>query len=150
VLQEDSFANFLRDGHCIIADGGFAPFVGRVTYQVVRYLLKQTHGRFEFEVDPALFANSITYKSSDGTRLSVPEWEMAPTVQGNQDNEREVKREASEKRFKEHLFKHGSMIPSSFNHNEWMKEEAAKRYGPIVRTERLRGGSSTTSRAAGQ
>jgi hypothetical protein len=149
-MQEDSFVNFLRDGPWIMSDSGFVPYVGHVTYQVVRYLLMQAHGRFEFEVDPALFASSITYKSSEGTRLPVPEWEMAPTVQADQDSEREVKRAACEKKFKEHLFKHGSMIPSSFNQSEWMKEEAARRYGPIVRTERLRGGSLTASKVAGQ
>ncbi|KAJ2914453.1 hypothetical protein MD484_g5959, partial [Candolleomyces efflorescens] len=143
---EDSFANFLRDGPWIMSDAGFIPYVGRVAYQVVRYLLMQTHARFDFEVDPALFAGSITYKSSDGTRSSVPEWEMAPTVQPNPENERQVKREASESRFKEHLFKHGSMIPSSFNNNGWIKEEAAKRYGSAVGTERFREGSTMNLR----
>ena len=110
----------------------------------------QTHSRFEFELDPSLFAKSITYKTFDGTRSSVPVWEMAPTVQADQDNEREIRRDDSEKRFKEHLFKHGSMIPSSFHHSEWIKEEAANRYGDVVRAERRRVGASAAARESGK
>lgn len=142
-MQEDSFANFLRDGRWIMENDGFVPYVGRVCYLVNRYLLKQTDPAFKFELNPELLAQSITYEASDGTRQSVPTWEMAPTVQENEDTQREVDRDASEKRFKEHLFKHGSMIPYTFLHNEWIKEEAARRYGAIVLTEKSRRDTKT-------
>ncbi|KAJ2911682.1 hypothetical protein MD484_g8731, partial [Candolleomyces efflorescens] len=137
-LQTDSFANFIRDGNWIMEDDGFVPYVGRVTYMVVRYLLMQAHSRFEFELDPVQFAQSISWKSSDGSRYTVPAWDMAPTVQGVPDHEREIKRQASEANFKEHLFKHGSLIPSSFNNSSSIKDEAARRYGPSVRTGSIR------------
>ncbi|KAJ2912586.1 hypothetical protein MD484_g7826, partial [Candolleomyces efflorescens] len=126
-MQTDSFANFIRDGSCIMEDEGFVPYVGRVSYMVVRYLLMQAHGRFEFEIDPRMFADSITYRSAAGERVAVPAWEMAPTVQAKEDNEREIMRQASKSRFDDHIFKHGSMIPSSFYHSESIKEEATKR-----------------------
>lgn len=150
-LQEDSFANFLRDGRWIMENDGFVPYVGRVCYLVNRYLLKQTDPTFKFELNPDLLAQSITYKASDGSRRSVPIWEMAPTVQESQDTQREMDRDSSEKRFKEHLFKHGSMIPYTFLHSEWIQEEATKRYGAIVSTEKSRreGRTNTTSDKGG-
>ncbi|KAJ2934226.1 hypothetical protein H1R20_g2866, partial [Candolleomyces eurysporus] len=130
-MQEDSFANFLRDGLWIMEDEGFIPYVGRVSYQVLRFLLLQTNERFEFDLDPVKLAKLITYSTSDGLRKSVEPWEMAPTLRGSRDPEREAEREESEKRFKELVFKHGSMIPYSFMKNEWIREEVARRYGNI-------------------
>ncbi|KAJ2921956.1 hypothetical protein H1R20_g15136, partial [Candolleomyces eurysporus] len=130
-MQEDTFANFIRDGPWIMEDEGFVPYVGRVAYQVVRYLLMQAHPRFEFDLDPIEFARSMTYTTSDGSRESVKPWSMAPSVRGDQDTDRDARRAESEKQFKEHVFKQGSMIPYSYMHNVWIREEVVKRYGPI-------------------
>jgi hypothetical protein len=89
-LQEDLFANFLRDGRWIMEDSGFITYVGRVCYLVNHYLLKQTDPSFKFELEPDLLTRSITYEASDGTRQSVPTWEMAPTVQENEGTQRET------------------------------------------------------------
>ncbi|RXW16849.1 hypothetical protein EST38_g9008 [Candolleomyces aberdarensis] len=128
-LQADSFANYLRDGPWIMEDEGYSDYVGRVCYQVNRYLLMQTPGRLKFELDPVLLAQAITYTASDGGRSAVKPWAMAPSVQEETDNERDQKREECEKRSKEHMVKHGCMIPFYFTKKPWIREEAAKRYG---------------------
>jgi hypothetical protein len=90
-------------------DDVFVSYVGRIVYLVNRYLLLQAHPRFAFELDPEVVARSITYAMEDGTRSTLAPWKMAPHVQedGPRD-QRQEDREESEKKFKEHIFKHGS------------------------------------------
>ncbi|RXW19796.1 hypothetical protein EST38_g6063 [Candolleomyces aberdarensis] len=128
-LQTDSFANFLRDGPWIMQDEGYTNYVGRVCYLVIRYLLLQAPEPLQFELDPTTLAQAISYMKADGNRTTVDSWEMAPPVQEDPSNERNAKREECERRTKEHMFKHGSMIPHYFTKNAWIREEAKRRYG---------------------
>jgi hypothetical protein len=119
-------------------DEGFVPSVGRIGYQVMRFLLMQANERFEFDLDPVQLAKSITYVGSDGTRRSVEPWQMAPPLREGQHPDRDLAREESEKCFNELVFKHGSMIPFSFMKNKWIREEVVRRYrigGSVTRSE---------------
>ncbi|KAJ2924203.1 hypothetical protein H1R20_g12884, partial [Candolleomyces eurysporus] len=139
-LQGDSFANFLRDGPWIIPDESYPSYVGRVCYQMNRFLLIQAPSRFKLEIDPVMLAQSITYLTKDGERVPVEPWAMAPSVQGEAGNERDAKREEGEQRSKEHMFKHGCMIPYYFTKSDWIREEAANRYGGSVASTSTGGG----------
>ncbi|KAJ2918799.1 hypothetical protein MD484_g1636, partial [Candolleomyces efflorescens] len=137
ILQQDSFANFIRDGVFLMEEDGFVPYVGRVAYLVVRYLLLQAHPRFEFEIDPDTLARAITYVTKDGSRDHIAPWTVAPPVQDHgPSRQRQEERDESERNFKEHVFKHGSMIPYYFMHSEWIKDELERRYGRVIRVDR--------------
>ncbi|KAJ2911780.1 hypothetical protein MD484_g8634, partial [Candolleomyces efflorescens] len=136
-LQGDPFANFIRDGIYLMEDEAFVSYVGRMVYLLNRYLLLQAHTKFAFELDPEMLARSITYVTADGARKSVVPWTMAPPLQeGGGGDGRQGEREQSEKNFKEHVFKHGSMIPFCFMHTDWIKDEVERRYGRVVRVDR--------------
>ncbi|KAJ2933501.1 hypothetical protein H1R20_g3595, partial [Candolleomyces eurysporus] len=139
-LQGDSFANFLRDGPWIIPDESYPSYVGRVCYQMNRFLLIQAPSRFKLEIDPVMLAQSITYLTKDGERVPVEPWAMAPSVQGEAGNKRDAKREQGEQRSKEHMFKHSCMIPYYFTKSDWIREEAANRYGGSVASTSTGGG----------
>ena len=132
-LQEDTSANFIRDGVYFMEHDAFASYVGRSVYLINRYLLLQGHPKFKFELDAEKLARSITYVDEDGTRTSVDPWSMAPPLQvGGPSDVHRGEREESEKNFREHVFKQGSMIPLYFMHSEWIKDEVERRYGRIV------------------
>ncbi|KAJ2924235.1 hypothetical protein H1R20_g12861, partial [Candolleomyces eurysporus] len=141
-LQADSFANFLRDGPWIMQDEGYANYVGRVSYQIIRYLLLQTQESFKFELDPVILAQAISYATSDGNRTTVEPWAMAPSVQEEPGSERDAKRQECELRTKEHMFKHGCMIPHYFTKNAWIREEVSRRYGDLAISAVPAGGST--------
>ncbi|KAJ2924570.1 hypothetical protein H1R20_g12521, partial [Candolleomyces eurysporus] len=129
IHMQDSFSTFFKDAHSLMTRQSYSSFVGRSAYLLFRYALLQTFPDYEIDADPDDFMDCITYKAEDGTRRKIDKWAMAPAIRDTAGRGRTGLRMEQEAAFKEHYFKHGSHIPECYLHNDWIREEATRRFG---------------------